>query len=228
MIKLFSEIHYNEIWFQSISRFINHIRQIIPEHLWNGFREWDYSMVLHYTGLFGNGRKKVLDAGCGWSIFPLILRALGHEVTTIDFNFADRLNNRQLVYGYNDIKNYDGDLADTEFMVQFKNSFDVVSCISIIEHVYDADIILNNLKNCLVPTGVIGLTFDFTDNEDIENVTQDPIYQAQVNKYSAKGKLITKAGLQEMIDKAGYEIQLGDLEIKERVSYYTLGFLLLI
>ena len=105
---------------------------------------------------------KVLDLGCMESALPLFLAGLGFQVTGFDF--------RQYPYQVPNFKFIQGNILDLPFE---KESFDVVTCVSTIEHIgvgyyndpkeiISADIKgMTEIKRVLKQKGVLILTVPF-------------------------------------------------------------------
>jgi SAM-dependent methyltransferase len=67
------------------------------------------------------GKAKILDIGCSGSMFPLLMKSLGHDVYGIDIRSYQ-----------GDIKFYQGDICESPFEDNF---FDIVTAVSTIEHI---------------------------------------------------------------------------------------------
>jgi SAM-dependent methyltransferase len=105
---------------------------------------------------------RVLDLGCMESVLPLFLAGLGFQVTGFDF--------RQYPYQVPNFKFVQGSILDLPFE---KWSFDVVTCVSTIEHIgigfysdpkdnLSADIKgMLEIKKVLKPGGLLILTVPF-------------------------------------------------------------------
>lgn len=219
----FSRQHYKLAWFQSIVNDLNQLLWACRDkeiHVdWASFREWEYAWVLHHASI---SHKKVLDVGCSLSIWPLLLRSYDNQVTTLDFNFAQRLYAIQRLMGFTDLVNLDGDAADSNFMASLFGQFEVVTCISVLEHVNDPVDILKNLKRCLVPGGVIALTVDFNDHPTPFR-QEDPLYEGQFRKYGQVSHFITEESLLHYLEQAGLSLGEYDYSIRERVAEHTLA-----
>ena len=103
---------------------------------------------------------KVLDIGCGGGILCESLARLGADVTGIDtsvhaINIAKKhAKNMHLNISYKKI-----DI--TEF--QPKSKFDIITCMEVIEHVDNVDILLKNIKDIISHSGLfVGSTINKT------------------------------------------------------------------
>ncbi len=120
-------------------------------------KRWEYPWALERARLEPGSR--VLDAGCGASIFPVFLAKAGHRVTGVDLNVPeglDRMHDVRIDYvaaGINDMPFPDA-------------SFDAVFCISVIEHLGHDGVLaaLGELRRVLRPGGRLLLTTDYYED----------------------------------------------------------------
>ncbi len=124
-------------------------------------KRWEYPWALEQAEL--RAGERVLDAGCGRSIFPLYLAAAGMDVTALDLDLDDGLA-RPLGLR---VDWAPGDLTEMPLPDQ---TFDAVFCISVIEHLPDASIprAVAELHRVLKPGGRLLLTTDFCDDAAAE------------------------------------------------------------
>jgi SAM-dependent methyltransferase len=117
-------------------------------------KHWEYPWALEQAAL--PPRCEILDAGCGASIFPVYLAGCGHRVSACDIELPGRLDRLHGV-----LVNYTcGDLTALPF---HDNRFNVVFCISVIEHLPREKMpaALGELGRVLRPGGRLLLTTDF-------------------------------------------------------------------
>lgn len=119
------------------------------------------SRVVEMPFVFTNlpkGKLKILDFGCNESALPIQLASLGHEVRGYDLQDYE--------YKHKNFKFCKGNILDNEFP---KESFDVITAISVVEHVgigsYDSPkfsdgdiIVMKELKRLLKKDGILILT----------------------------------------------------------------------
>jgi len=112
-------------------------------------KRWEYPWALRRARLAPGSR--VLDGGCGASIFPLFLQQLRCRVAALDPQPPAPLDAIQYICG---------ELQQLPFAAE---SFDAVFCISVIEHLpVDAmPRALHELARVLKPEGRLLLTTDF-------------------------------------------------------------------
>ncbi len=130
-------------------------------------KRWEYPWALERAGLIPGER--VLDAGCGRSVFPLYLAALGVRATALDLDLDPRLGEPlDLPVGW-----VPGDLTA---MPLPDGAFDAVFCISVIEHLPEAciPVAMSELRRVLRPGGRLLLTTDFYDDATAELWCEGP------------------------------------------------------
>lgn len=124
-------------------------------------KRWEYPWALSQARLQDNSR--VLDAGCGASIFPIYLAKLGHRVAGLDLDIPqglDRLHGVEVDY-------CQGQLTELPFEDE---SFDRIFCISVIEHLghRGAPAALEEMRRVLKPDGRLLITTDFYEDAAAE------------------------------------------------------------
>ncbi|MFP4070854.1 MAG: class I SAM-dependent methyltransferase [Desulfovibrionales bacterium] len=117
-------------------------------------KEWEYPWALERASLEPGLR--ILDAGCGASIFPVFLSAKGYEVSGVDRELPaglDRMHDVNVEY-------VQGDLASLPYEAEI---FDRVFCISVIEHLDPLWIpaAVQELRRVLKTGGLLLMTTDF-------------------------------------------------------------------
>lgn len=122
-------------------------------------KRWEYPWALERAGLAPGSR--VLDVGCGDSIFPVYLASLGHSVTAVDLEFTTNLGElHALATEY--VR------ADMTALPMEDEEFDAVFCISVIEHLPEAQVPLamREMQRVLKPGGRLLLTTDYYEDAD--------------------------------------------------------------
>jgi SAM-dependent methyltransferase len=122
-------------------------------------KRWEYPWALERSPLPVGSR--VLDIGCGASIFPLFLAESGHRVVACDLQVPVPASpSRNLSY-------LRGDLTAIPLAAA---SFDAVFCISVIEHLQRERIAtaLGELRRVLRPGGLLLLTTDYYRQAEAE------------------------------------------------------------
>ena len=129
-------------------------------------RPIEYSFVFKWIGMLSPA--KVLDVGTGTTALPHLIRNCGPLVTAID-NISDYwpagMSNRHYYV-------LDKDITASTFIT--KDKFDLITCISVIEHIKNHDIAIKNMFLLLKEGGHLILTCPYTENEYMENVYELP------------------------------------------------------
>jgi SAM-dependent methyltransferase len=130
-------------------------------------KRWEYPWALERARLAPGSR--VLDAGCGGSIFPIYLAAEGHAVHALDRSPPFGL---ERAYGVR----VDYARADLTAMPFADDQFDAVFCISVIEHLGHgvAPAALAEVRRVLRPGGRLLLTTDFYEDATAHLVYEGP------------------------------------------------------
>lgn len=108
--------------------------------------------------------KRVLDVGTGITALPHLIRNCGSIVTAID-NVTD--------YWPSGMKNRHFHVIDADITsknLKFDQKFDMITCISTLEHIKDADQAIHNMYSLLEVGGFLVLTCPYKEDKYIENV----------------------------------------------------------
>jgi len=124
-------------WSQRLMNFDNELLKRLSDRRIRGIRNWEYGNLLGYLWKKQNiGNWQVLDVGPGDSTFPLYLNKLVGHMTTIDYPSPLEKPSRARIAKWK--KN--GITVDKGSMLELPyedGSFDLVTCISVIEHLDD-------------------------------------------------------------------------------------------
>jgi SAM-dependent methyltransferase len=153
--KIYEIIANSGIWF---------LYKFFPEYfakepLGHTDRYIEYPFALSYVSLWSKSR--VLDVGSAGSMFPLLIKSLGHDVNVIDIRKC----------------NYDGIVSDKESICKshfIEDNFDIITAISTIEHIglkgrygvneNDSDTkAIEEIHRILRPNGMFIMTVPFGD-----------------------------------------------------------------
>lgn len=126
-------------------------------------KRWEYPWALERAAADLVEGARVLDVGAGDSIFPVYLATRGLDVTAVDVAFDGSLAAHHGV----DVKYVQSDMAH---MPLLEESFDVVFCISVIEHLPEPAVpwALAELRRVVKPDGALLLTTDYYDDAEAE------------------------------------------------------------
>ena len=122
-------------------------------------KRWEYPWALGRAGLRPGSR--VLDVGCGDSIFPVYLASLGHRVVAADPEFTADLGELHGVAA-------EYVRADMTALPMPDEHFDAVFCVSVIEHLPEdrIPVAMQELRRVLRPGGRLLLTTDYYEDAD--------------------------------------------------------------
>lgn len=98
--------------------------------------------------------KKAIDVGCGIGFFLPILATCANKVTALDYS-ADILNYARFMAEKRNINNVDfvqGSISSLPFE---DKSFDLIVCMSVLEHFQEPEQPLRELKRILAPGGLL-------------------------------------------------------------------------
>jgi SAM-dependent methyltransferase len=152
-------------------------------------REWHHSSRRDYSDLnerpieysFALRRlsniapKSVLDVGSGKSSWPHLLSTCGYSVAAID-NVKD--------FWVGDCWNRHWHITEDSILAPtLTQKFDVITCISVLEHIGEHQCAMQNMFSLLSPDGHIILTGPFRAKEYHPNVYDDP----RCEYYGARG-----------------------------------------
>jgi SAM-dependent methyltransferase len=137
-------------------------------------KRWEYPWALERAGLVHGNR--VLDAGCGASIFPIYLATEGYEVSALDLNPPANLDSLHGV----DIDYVQGELTKLPFA---DNAFDAAFCISVIEHLGTDGMpaAMSELRRVIRFGGKLMLTTDYYEDANAELWYEGPGEPFQVD-----------------------------------------------
>lgn len=128
-------------------------------------RQWEYPYLLAH--LPDPKREfRILDAGSGWRFFAPALARKGFDVTACDVDRS--LNRRYAELARNESLALRFDVADLGALRYSDESFDLICCVSVLEHTRDHSRIVGELARCLLPGGTLLVTFDVSVRGDRE------------------------------------------------------------
>jgi len=136
--------------------------EAVPSLPLRPFRLWEYTW-LYQTLNLSTGGVQVLDLGGPATHLTMLAGLSGCRVTTLDTNAQFVSAARECAHALQ-IDSFDAQVGDMRDLSSFSNnSFDVVLCCSVLEHLtgHDQEIALREMARVLRPGGLIGLTFDF-------------------------------------------------------------------
>lgn len=163
------------------------LRQLVEEITWlkntpeirpiDHNRYWEYGKIIKFAQKYLEPDSSILESGGGGSTLGPCLVKMGHRVHTTDIN-GGMLNG---LMTYRRLPGYEGlswDVRSAENLGFPDGSFDVVMCISVIEHMPDDRPALTELQRVTKPGGYLLLSFDFTGHNQAPTHHQERLYTA--------------------------------------------------
>lgn len=137
----------------------------------------------------------VLDVGTGESALPSLMRTCGPVVTAID-NVTD--------YWPAGMINRHFHIIDEDATKGISGKFDLITCISVLEHIHAHDAAVASMLEALNPGGYLALTFPYNEGEYIANAYalpdagygRDLPYVAQIYSRRELDRWFGKPGVQ--------------------------------
>jgi SAM-dependent methyltransferase len=129
----------------------------------------------------------ILDAGTGKSALPSLLKTCGFAVTAID---------NKSTYWESGFSNWHYHIIQDDILKPaLRGSFDLVLCISVLEHIPEHALAVTNLMQLARPGGHVILTFPYHEHQYCPNV-----YQAPGSDVKIKPNFITQAFSRKEVD----------------------------
>lgn len=195
----YGEINLTESWFK-LSRSNVPVEQAGPvwvkeicaqEYLNQKFSRFNERPV-EYRFLFDVISKyspqKILDVGTGQTALPHIMRHCGALVTAID-NCEDYWTEAIINRHYHVLND---DITQTKL----SGKFDLISCISVLEHIESSTEAMKSMADLLNSHGYLVLTFPYNEEKYVRNV-----YSLPGSTYGQNAPYITQAYSRKELDK---------------------------
>lgn len=122
----------------------------------NPLKWFEYAYCLLYSGHRHHGN--VLDVGSARSVFPYYLASKGYQVTTLDMADSEYRQQMGAKFG---VRAVTADLLD--YQHNLENRFDLISNLSVVEHIDKDTQAVINLAGYLKPGGIMVISSDFYD-----------------------------------------------------------------
>jgi len=136
-----------------------------PLHQWS--RQWEYPFV--YNEIKDHSEKhkeidklKILDAGSGITFFPYYVseKIANAEITCCDYD--EMLKNIYTEINKTSKSEINLDIVDIHKLPYQDNSFDIIYCISVLEHLKGYPTVIQEFKRILKKDGKLIITFDIS------------------------------------------------------------------
>lgn len=149
-------------------------------------RSIEYGFV--FTSLSEIAPKTILDVGTGRSSFPVLARTCGYLVKAID-NITD--------YWPRGMTNRHFHIVDDDILNPKESKlYDVLTCISVLEHIDDPDKAVQNMLGLVKKDGYLIISFPFNENKYHHNV-----YELPDSSYGQKNPFRTQSYSRKELDK---------------------------
>jgi len=132
--------------------------------------------------------RKILDVGTGTTALPHLMRNCGCLVTATD-NVRDYWPSGMLNRHYHVI---DDDITET----RLSNTFDLITCISVLEHIQKPDDAIRNMFSLLKPNGHLIVTCPYNERSYVRNV-----YELPGSSYGKGAPYITQSYSRSELDR---------------------------
>ena len=162
----------------------------------NALRPWyRYAKELLFdTVIPSNGDRSVLDVGCGVGEFMFMLRELGFAVEGVDGSQEQM----DIVYSMG----FGGKVSDLEDGLPYPNeSFLIVTCLELIEHVARVEELLREIHRVLRPGGYLLLS---TPNFSFLNNRLHYLFGAPPCNEGVHLQYFTKQGLESLLNRTDF------------------------
>ena len=174
-----------------------------PLHQWS--RQWEYpfvfSRISEYAGNAGDqGELRILDAGSGITFFPYFLssRFSNSMISCCDYDLSlgdaySRLNRR--LSGRTQF--VPGDLRRLPFQ---NNTFDIIYCVSVLEHTNAHENIIAEFRRVLKKAGMLIVTFDISINGEADIPPEKAEHLlAMLYRYFPRSKRVAFTNLMDIV-----------------------------
>lgn len=132
--------------------------------------------------------QNVLDVGTGTTALPQVMRDCGCLVTATD-NVRDYWQSEMFNRHYHILED---DITATRLAAKF----DLVTCVSVLEHIERSEAAVRNMVDLLAPDGYLILTFPYNEREYVRNV-----YELPGSSYGQDASYITQAYSRVQVEK---------------------------
>ena len=147
----------------------------ISEHIYgpgrtyiHASKQWEYPYALEHINSLGSGPLRIADVGGGRGMLAWYMAQKGHAVTVYDINYlcagkgnAD-VENQYIQFARD--KGFEADFGSIFNIPAEDDSFDVVTCISVVEHILWKEYAVLEMLRVLKPGGKLILTYDLVMN----------------------------------------------------------------
>lgn len=155
-------------------------RQEFESQVFTRFNERPIELGFVFRKLGEIYPRNILDVGTGTTALPHLVRNCGFLVTATD-NVHDYWPSGMLNRHYHVV---DDDITNSHL----KDTFDLITCISVLEHIERADDAVRNMFRLLDPNGHLIMTFPYNERSYVRNV-----YELPGSSYGQRAPYITQS-----------------------------------
>ena len=137
-----------------------------PLHQWS--RQYEYPFVLTKMEEFKSKTEKlkILDAGSGLTFFPYFLAKKFAKSSITCCDYDSKLTERFRKIKDSNLSRISFDMTDLHKLPYEDNFFDIIYCISVLEHTENYEDILKEFKRILKLNGLLVISFDISIDGD--------------------------------------------------------------
>jgi SAM-dependent methyltransferase len=163
-------------------------RQEFEKQRFNRLNERPVEFAFVFRAIARFAPKTILDVGTGKTSLPHLMRTCGPLVTATD-NVRDYWPSGMTNRHYHVI---DDDIRKT----RLSSRFDMVTCVSVLEHIEPADDAVRSMLSLLNPGGLLVLTMPFTEGSYVRNV-----YELPGSSYGQQAPYVTQSYSRADVDR---------------------------
>jgi SAM-dependent methyltransferase len=143
----------------------------ISEHIYgaghtyiHASKQWEYPYVIGVINRHADKPLRIADIGGGRGVLAWYLAILGHDVSVFDINYkwddggAGDIENQFFKFAKEN--NFHADYGSVFNIPAEDGTFDVVTCVSVVEHIPFKEFALKEMLRVLKPCGKLILTYD--------------------------------------------------------------------
>lgn len=177
-------------------------KQPISEHMYglgqtyiHASKQWEYPYAIESINSMGSDPLRIADVGGGRGVLSWYLAQKGHAVTAYDINFLwDNEGNADVenqFFQFARDNGFEAELGSVFNIPAEDDTFDVVTCISVVEHVLWKEYAIKEMLRVLKPGGRLILTYDLVLN----NTSRQEAFRVEIFTPQMIYSLLKKIGI---------------------------------
>ena len=177
-------------------------------------KQWEYPFAIDKIKIYSkqNERKKlkIVDIGGGGGLLSPYLSKLGYDTTVYDLNYTWDHNGDPEITEKLRLRWAEENGLKMEYGSIFNipaedETFDIITCISVVEHVQEKKYAFNEMLRVLKPGGILVLTYDLIEPGS-ENCTEDTL-RAEIFTPELIHKTLTALGVKMTVNHGVADIR---------------------